>query len=94
MTSAFELGIMSTEHRTSEEIRSIGFKALREALGVEDGLRFLRLYTGSTGDYTAERDLILGAPTLEELVEEARELEARRQQAENPAAADVLVSHS
>src|SRR5687767_8269572 len=60
--------------RTDDEVREIGFRALREALGVDDGVRFLRLYTESeAGDYTKERELIIGGITLDEWLSEVNE---------------------
>jgi hypothetical protein len=57
--------------RSDDEVREAGFDALRTALGKEDTLRFLRLYSGSTGDYTAERALQLGDLTLSEVLDRA-----------------------
>ena len=66
---------MSSRRMTSNELRSAGIAALQEALGPADALRFLRMFDRGSGDYTAERERILGDVTLEEL---GREIEEHR----------------
>lgn len=49
------------------ELRSVGFRALAEALGWVNAVRFLRQYDPGTGNYTEERGSLLpdwDAPTL------------------------------
>jgi hypothetical protein len=75
---------MGDGQRTDDEVLRAGFAALRQALGVQDAIRFVRLYTGATGNYTAERELIIGDRTLEDLI---RELGPARKQDETPTAA-------
>ncbi len=53
---------------TEDQLIEAGMTALYEALGVVNAVRFLRLLAPGTGDYTAERQALLGNPTLEELL--------------------------
>lgn len=52
---------------TPAEIRRAGLDAVARALGPVGLARFLGLYGDGRGDYTAERDALLGAPTVDEL---------------------------
>jgi hypothetical protein len=60
---------------TPAELRRVGIAALVKALGPVGMARFLHQFGLVHGDYTAERDRILGNPTVDELVDE---LGARR----------------
>jgi hypothetical protein len=60
---------------TLRELRRAGIEALVKALGPVGMARFLQLSELHRGDYTAERDRILGGPTVDELVDE---IERRR----------------
>ena len=53
-------------HRTAVEVNSAGVKALVDALGVSDTARFLQQYGPGLGDYTAERDAMLGDMDMDE----------------------------
>jgi hypothetical protein len=64
---------------TPAELRRAGIDALVKALGPVGMARFFQQFDLGHGDYTAERDSILGNPTVDELVDE---LERRRS---NPA---------
>lgn len=55
---------------TPAEIRRAGLAAVARALGPVGLARFLHLYEGGEGDYTAERDALLGNPTVEELFDQ------------------------
>jgi len=60
------------------ELRNRGFRALAEALGWANAVRFLRQYDPGAGDYTEERRTLLpdwGASTL---VQKAKELQKPR----------------
>jgi hypothetical protein len=61
---------------TPAELRRAGIDALVKALGPVGMARFLQQFDLGHGDYTAERDRILGNPTVDELMDE---LESRRQ---------------
>lgn len=60
---------------TPAELRRAGLEALVKALGPVGMARFFQQFDLGRGDYTAERDHILGDPTVDELVDE---LERRR----------------
>lgn len=47
--------LISTRDMTDEEIRIHALKILKEQLGVDGLIRFLRLYTHGNGDYTHDR---------------------------------------
>jgi hypothetical protein len=55
---------------TPAELRRAGIDALVRALGPVGMARFLQQFDLGHGDYTAERDQILGNPTVEELMDE------------------------
>jgi hypothetical protein len=57
-------------------LRRAGIDALVSALGLVGIARFLQQFDHGYGDYTADRDRILGNPTVDDLM---RELEQRRQ---------------
>ena len=61
-----------TPARPLVEVNALGLRALVEALGVVDTARFLHQYGPGRGDYTAERDSLLGDPSLEEATEWVR----------------------
>ena len=54
------------DFRSAEEIRRIGMKALAEALGPVDAVRFLQSFDLGRGDYTKERSHVLDL-TLDEI---------------------------
>ena len=54
---------------TPAEIRRAGLAVIARELGPIGLARFLQLYEDGRGDYTAERDAILGAPTVDELAD-------------------------
>jgi hypothetical protein len=61
--------------RTLNEIREVGLAVLSKTLGPADTVRFIQQYERGHGDYTAERDRLLGNPTVDELV---NKIEQRR----------------
>ena len=60
---------------TPAELRRAGIDALVRALGPVGMARFLQQFDPGHGDYTADRNRILGNPTVDDLVDE---LEHRR----------------
>lgn len=60
---------------TLPELRQAGIEALVKALGPVGMARFLQQFDPGRGDYTAERESILGSPTVDALVDE---IEQRR----------------
>ena len=69
---------MTVPTRPLHEIDRAGRAALVRELGVADALRFLRQYSTGSGDYTAERDQWLGDESMDELMDQVREAEAKR----------------
>lgn len=68
------------------ELRRAGIDALVKALGPVGMARFLQQFDPGRGDYTIERDRILGTPTVDELMDE---IEGRRK---NPPVSSVAGS--
>jgi hypothetical protein len=66
--------IMSTSMRSPEEIRQLGLTALTHSLGPVDTLRFLQQFDRGQGDYTKQRDDVLGHPQLQEVVAELQNI--------------------
>jgi len=60
------------------ELRERGFKALVDALGWVNAVRFIQQYERGSGDYTRERDTFLPPWDAQTLVRKARELPAGR----------------
>jgi hypothetical protein len=65
---------MSTSIRSPEEIRHLGLTALAHSLGSADTLRFLQQFDRGQGDYTKDRDEIIGHAHLQEVIEELRNI--------------------
>lgn len=62
--------------KTLSKIREEGISVLNDTLGPADTIRFLRQFDNGYGDYTRDREKILGNPSLEEIAkacEECRE---------------------
>ncbi len=66
---------------TLEQIRMTGLRALSRDLGPVGLVRFLQQFETGYGDYTTERHLWLGEPTVEYL---AQEIECQREVAVAP----------
>lgn len=60
------------------EIRRLRIEALTKALGPAGMARFMQQFEMGSGDYTRDRDQILGNPTIDEIF--ARIEERRKQQ--------------
>ena len=60
------------------EVNTLGLRALVAALGVADTARFLHQFGPGRGDYTAERDGLLGDPGFEEAVAWVRQRAGER----------------
>jgi hypothetical protein len=69
---------MNTSVRPIEEITQEAIRLLSRKLGVADTMRFLSQFITRSGDYTNDRDALLGDPSVEELFAEARRREALR----------------
>ena len=61
-----------TRRLTNYEIRSEGWKALTERLGVAGAMRFMMQYDAGCGDYTEERRDLLASLTLDEAIRRIR----------------------
>lgn len=60
------------ERMTPVELTRKGFKALVEALGYADAVRFIRQFDPGSGDYTEERHRWLDTLTVDEVFEEIK----------------------
>lgn len=69
--SAVAAGTIDVLTATAAEIRRAGLAVIARELGPVGLARFLQLYEGGAGDYTAERDAVLGTPTVDELLADA-----------------------
>ena len=58
---------------TDSEIYELGIQALREKLGPDGAIRFLRQLEQREGDYSVDRDQWLSAPNVETLANQIRE---------------------
>ncbi len=54
--------------KTLNRIREEGISVLNKKLGPVDTIRFLQQFDTGYGDYTRERENILGNPPVEEIV--------------------------
>jgi len=59
---------MNSQAMTQQEIRQTGIEIPGRHMGLTGMIRFLRQTETGYGDYTKERDKLLGAPSLEELM--------------------------
>jgi len=60
--------MMNVQSMTQQEIRLTGIEILSRHMGLTGMIRFLQQTETGYGDYTQERDNLLGDPSLEELV--------------------------
>jgi hypothetical protein len=63
------------------ELRNRGFRALVDALGWANAVRFLRQYDPGSGDYTEERRTLLPDWDASTLIQKAKGLHKRRESA-------------
>ena len=56
-----------------QELRIKGYKALMDALGPADTIRFIQQLTEGKGDYTKDRKTWLGNPSVDDIVKLMRE---------------------
>ena len=61
------------------ELRNRGFRALADALGWANAVRFLRQYDPGAGDYTEERRTLLPDGDASTLIQKAKELQKPRE---------------
>jgi hypothetical protein len=60
------------------EITATAIRVLCREMGAVNTARFLSQFTTGFGDYTKERDQMLGEPTVDELVAEIQQRRKRR----------------
>jgi hypothetical protein len=61
---------MITEGKPLTEINQQAIRLLYRELGVINAVRFLKQFTVGFGDYTKEREVLLGSKTLDQIVNE------------------------
>ena len=61
--------------RSPALVRKAGMSALKKELGTVGTAYFIRQFSTGQGDYTAERDSLLQGITLNEIIEEVREID-------------------
>lgn len=59
------------------QIRQLGIEALTQALGPVGMVRFLQQFDTGSGDYTRDRDELLGDTTLEDIFVKIKEQQQR-----------------
>ena len=62
-------------------VRRAGMDALKEKLGSAGAVRFIRQFSGGSGDYTKERSAWLDNLTDDEILDGIRTMDAKRQSA-------------
>jgi len=63
---------MTVETKPLVELTSRAIELLSRELGAADTLRFLNQFTTGYGDYTAERESLLGPMTLDEIISQIK----------------------
>jgi hypothetical protein len=63
---------MSPEAMSPAELRRAGIKALYDALGPTGMAEFMRMFDGGYGNYTKDREKILGKKSVDEIYEEIK----------------------
>lgn len=71
---------MTTAPVPLAEITSTAIRLLCREIGIVNTARFLNQFTSGFGNYTEERDQILGNPTVDELVAEIEQMRAKPRQ--------------
>ena len=66
---------MNIQAMSLNEIRKSGIDALTEKLGTVGMIRFMQQDEIGSGDYTKEREKLLGNPTVEELYNSIKNFE-------------------
>ncbi len=69
---------MTVEMKPLAEVTSRAIALLTRELGAADALRFVNQFTTGFGDYTAERESLLGPITLDEIVSEIKRRASHR----------------
>ena len=61
--------------KSANQIRKEGIDALIETLGVVDMIRFMAQFDAGKGDYTLDREKWLKETTIDEIVNEIKDLD-------------------
>jgi hypothetical protein len=77
---------MNVETKPLAEVTRRAIEVLSRELGAADTLRFVNQFTTGYGDYTAERDLLFGSETLDQIIAEIKGAEAAEPPRDEPAA--------
>ena len=64
---------MVTQTRPLAEITQEAIKVLFQTLGVVNTIRFINQFTTGYGNYTAEREVLFGDVTLDEIITEIKQ---------------------
>jgi hypothetical protein len=59
---------MNMERKPLAEVTNRAIEVLYRELGAADALRFINQFSNGHGDYTAERDSLIGPMTLDEIL--------------------------
>jgi hypothetical protein len=68
----------SAYFRSPALVRKAGMSALKKELGTVGAAYFIRQLSTGQGDYTVERDSLLQGITLDEIIEEVKEIDAKK----------------
>ena len=71
-------GNAAIDFRNPGTVRKIGMAALNKELGAVGTAYFIRQFGTGHGDYTAERDELLEGITLDDIIENVRNLDSNR----------------
>lgn len=64
---------MEIRQASQMQIRQLGIEALTQALGPVGMVRFLQQFDTGSGDYTRDRDRVLGSPNVEDVLAQIKE---------------------
>ncbi len=59
---------MTTQLRPLSEVNHLAIQALSEKIGIVDTFRFVNQFTNGHGNYTEERDALVGHLSLDDIV--------------------------
>ncbi len=68
---------MNAEKLNPVEIQAIGLKALTKALGPVGMVRFFKQFESGFGNYTKERQKLLGNMSIEDVVKDIKKIRTR-----------------
>jgi len=63
---------MNGERKSLAELTSRAIEVLYRELGAADALRFINQFSNGYGDYTAERETLIGPMTLDEILSQIK----------------------